>query len=65
MKLGQKIREYRKAVNLTQEEFAELAGMTRASVEAIENGRIENPGMESLIGIAKAMEITLDELVKE
>ena len=65
MKIGQKIREYRQATQMTQQEFADLAGMTRASVEAIENGRIENPGMETLIGIAKAMDVTIDDLVKE
>ena len=65
MKIGQKIREYRQATKMTQAEFAELAGLTREQVNAIENEYNKNPGMESLIGIAKAMEITLDELVKE
>ena len=65
MKLGQKIREYRQATRMTQGEFAELAGLTREQVNAIENEYNKNPGMETLIALAKAMEITLDELVKE
>lgn len=65
MTIAEKIKAYREKHNITQTEFAEAGNMTRASVEAIENGRIENPGMESLISIAKAMNITLDELIKE
>ena len=65
MKLATKIIKYRKEQGLTQEEFANKGGLTRVSVSAIESGRIENPGMETLIGIAEAMEISIDELVKE
>jgi transcriptional regulator with XRE-family HTH domain len=65
MKLQEKIAEYRKANDLTQSEFAELGGLTREAVQAIENGRVENPGLETLLGIAKAMNISIDELVKE
>jgi len=65
MKLQEKIAEYRKANDLTQSEFAEIGGLTREAVQAIENGRVENPGLETLLGIAKAMNISIDELVKE
>jgi len=65
MKLPEKIKQYRIDHGLTQQEFADRGQLTRAVVEAIENERIENPGMDTLIGIAKAMEISIDELVKE
>lgn len=65
MKIQDKIAEYRKANGLTQAEFAELGGLTREAVQAIENGRVENPGLETLLGIARAMNIGIDELVRE
>mgnify|MGYP001120388918 CR=1 FL=1 len=63
MKLSDKILKYRKDNDLTQAEFGERGGLTREAVQAIENGRVENPGLETLVGIAKAMQITIDELV--
>lgn len=65
MKLSEKIKLYRLENKMTQDEFAEAGGLTRVSVQAIENGRIENPQMETLIGISRAMNISIDELVKE
>jgi len=38
MTIGNKIRQFRANNAISQEQFAELAGMTRASVQAIENG---------------------------
>ena len=64
MKLSERIARYRKEHDLTQAEFAELGGLTREAVQAIENGRVDNPGLETLLGIAKAMNTDLDELVK-
>jgi transcriptional regulator with XRE-family HTH domain len=65
MKLADKLLQYRKNHELTQKEFADKGGLTREAVQAIENGRVENPQMETLIGIAKAMETSIDELVAE
>jgi len=65
MKLSEKITAFRKDNDLTQAQFADLGGLTRETVQAIENGRVENPGLETLLGIAKAMNITLDELAKD
>lgn len=41
--VGVKIKEYRKAANLSQEEFAFKIGLTRASIINIETGRHPNP----------------------
>lgn len=65
MELADKIKAYREDNNLTQEQFAEMGGLTRVAVAAIESGRNQNVRLETLIGIAKAMNISLDELVKE
>lgn len=65
MKLGTKIRKFRTITAMTQQEFADKGEITRAAVQAIENGRNQNPRMTTLIGIAKAMNISLDRLVRE
>ena len=65
MTIGNKIKQYRTDNEISQEQFAELAGMTRAAVQAIETDRNDNPTLESLSAIARAMGITIDELVKE
>lgn len=46
---GERIRELRKAVGLTQREFAEQLGIDFTYVSKIENGRIEVPPSENLI----------------
>jgi len=65
MTIGTKLKQFRIDNNLSQEQFAELAGMTRASVQAIETERNENPTLENVNAIASAMGITIDELVAE
>lgn len=37
--LGKRIREYRKAHRMTQEQFADLSGVSRNRISTIENGR--------------------------
>ena len=44
--LGLKIREYRKANNLTQEQLAELVGIGTANISYIETGRF-SPSIET------------------
>jgi len=65
MTIGSKIRQFRANNAISQEQFAELAGMTRASVQAIETERNDNPTLENLSAIAQAMGLTIDELVEE
>ena len=50
-KLGEKIRMYRTAINLTQAEFARRLGVTGASVSAYENG-IRSPSFDVLLKIS-------------
>lgn len=65
MTIGNKIKQYRTDNEISQEQFAELAGMTRAAVQAIETDRNDNPTLESLSAIARTMGISIDELVRE
>ncbi len=62
-KLGQNIKYYRNQKKLTQEELANLVGL---SLEFI--GRIEiatnKPSLETIFKIAKALDINPDQLLK-
>lgn len=48
---------------MTQQALADASGVNRAQIQAMESGRTGNPGVQTLIPLAKAMAVTLDELV--
>lgn len=49
--------------NLTQAELADLAGITRASVNAIEGGRM-TPSILLALKLAHALDVSVDELFR-
>ena len=60
--LGERIREYRISIKMTQTDFATRLGITGASVSAYENGT-RLPSYEVLVKIADALGVTTDELL--
>ncbi len=65
MDIGDRIRTMRKAVGLSQEEVARRAGLSLKGMAYIERGRIEDPHISSLRGIAHALGMPVEELVRE
>ncbi len=61
-KLGIKIRFLRIKMKLSQEQFSELAGLSKNSIGMIERGQM-SPTLETLEKIANALNIELKELV--
>jgi len=61
---GRSIRMLRKQRGLSQEDLAEAAGMSRNYISDIERG-VRNPGLLALIALAKALKVSLRELVEE
>lgn len=61
-KFGKNIKKIRVVKKLSQSGFAEIFGLTRASVGAYEEGRAE-PKTDTIIAIAKYFSITLDQLL--
>lgn len=61
--MGYKIREYRLIRNLTQEELAVKAGVTRATICNIENGT-QDIKVGNLKKIAEALDVKLSELIE-
>ena len=62
--IGRRIREARKAKNVTQSELAEAIGLTRTSVTNIEKGR-QKLLVHSLFEIAAALKVSLGHLIEE
>lgn len=59
--IGTKIREYRKAINMSSTELGQLSDTSQSTISQIENGRSTN--IETLIKICKALNVTLFEIL--
>ena len=61
MKVGQKIKELRTTLSLTQEELAFKVGVDRSYMGFVERGE-KNPTLATLVKIARALKIPLKDL---
>ena len=61
--LGKRIKEFRGKLNISQDQLAKKADIPFSTLVKIEAGYTPNPSMETLIKIADAFGIGLDELV--
>ncbi len=57
-----RVRQFREARGLTQEQFAERAGLDYKYYQHVEAGRKPNLGMETLLKLAKGCGLELREL---
>lgn len=62
MSLGRRIRERRKALGLTQQEFATALGLTPQHISVIEQDK-RSPALASLARMAEELGVTVDFLV--
>lgn len=60
--LSKKIRELRNKKGLSQEKLARLANVSYNTIVKIESGESKNPTFQTMVGIAKALNISLDQL---
>jgi len=59
------IKALREGKGWTQEKLAQEAGISYQTLIKIEHGGIKNPRIETLIKIAKSLEVSLDKLVND
>ena len=59
--IGIEIRRIRKSKGLTQEQLAELAGITYKYLGLIERGKT-NPSIDTMLGITGALNISMDKV---
>ncbi len=62
--IGARIREARAAASLSQAELAQRVGVAQAAISRIERDETQDPGVLIVAGIAKALGLTLDQLVE-
>lgn len=63
-KLGKKIKSFRLKLELSQDEFARKADIPYTTLTKIETGVIKKPSVFVMAKIAKALNMTVDELIK-
>ena len=61
MTIGEIIRERRKALKMTQEDLAEILGVTRQTIIAIENNKYD-PTLELAMKISEFFEVSVNEI---
>jgi transcriptional regulator with XRE-family HTH domain len=63
--LADNIKRYRATMGLSQDQLARKAGITYSTLTKLESGVNQNPKVKTLQQLAAALEVTLDELMKE
>ncbi len=58
------LRKLREEKNLSQEKLARLADVANNTIIKIEAGKNQNPTLDTLKKIAKALEVSIDDLIK-
>ena len=60
--MGNKIRERRLELGISQDRLAALSGVDRVSISLIETGKTVNPSIKTLGKIASALGTTVDDI---
>lgn len=63
--IGNNLRRLRKKKGLSQEKLARLADISLNALTKIESGFAKKPTIQTVVKLAKALEISLDKLVEE
>jgi transcriptional regulator with XRE-family HTH domain len=63
MSISDNIKKYRKKKGLSQDKLAKLADVTHTTLVKLESGANDNPTVKTLLKIAMALGIDLNELV--
>ena len=61
--IADNVRKARKKAGLSQDKLAREAGVAYNTVVKIESGENKNPTIETLRSIAKALNVSVDELI--
>lgn len=62
--LAKNITRLRKTKGLSQEKLARLADVANNTLIKMESGENQNPTLDTLKKVAKALEVSVDELIK-
>lgn len=62
--ISKKLRKMREAKGLSQEKLARMADVANNTIIKIETGKNQNPTLDTLKKIAKALEVSVDDLIQ-
>lgn len=62
--LSENLKTIREKRRYTKTELAKVSGITSHTINALENGRMTNPRLNTLKALAKALEISVNTLIK-
>ncbi|MDD3548804.1 MAG: helix-turn-helix transcriptional regulator [Candidatus Pacebacteria bacterium] len=62
--IAKNIKKHRKEKGLSQDKLARLADIAHATIIKIESGGIQSPTIDTVQKIAKALSVSLDDLMK-
>lgn len=62
--IGKNIRYHRKKLGLSQDKLSKLAEVAYNTIVKIESGENQNPTLDTLKKISKALDVSVDELLK-
>ena len=62
--IGENIKKHRSKTGLSQEDFAQKSGVKYTTLTKIESGVIKTPSVVIMAKIAKALDVSIEELIK-
>jgi len=63
--LSENIKKHRKKRNYTQKDLACLSGLSQSYISELENGKYQNPSMNTVVVLAKTLNTSIRSLLKE
>jgi len=62
--IARNIKKYRARLGISQDKLSKLADITFHTITKIESGSTPNPGIETVMKIAKALGVTVNDLLE-
>lgn len=62
--LNENLRRIRTEQRYTRKQLGEIAGITPTTIQMIENGTIDNPSLKTILGLSKALKVSVTTLIK-
>lgn len=63
-KIAENIKKYRGKLGISQDRLSKIADVTLHTITKIESGANKNPTIETLVKVAKALNVAVDDLIK-
>ncbi len=63
--IADNMKKYRNKIGVSQDRLSKLADVTYNTIIKIESGANKNPTIETLAKIAKALDVSVDDLIKQ